>query len=1813
MSAEQLQRLSDQVQMLTTELAAQRLELDAAKTALEQQTQTATAALTVAQTAVAQLGQSETKKKTLNPKLVNPPDPFQGTDADWERYKFGFVTWIGTVDPSYPDLLKKAESEKDEVAAVELSEGDEQLSTNLFAILVGQCQHGEIPAMAMLVPDRNGLELWRRMYARFEPENKHKPFAWLRALSNPTFPTKESLWQRGLEEWEGEIAKYEREYGKSFDEDLKLAILSEVAPKALAPQIAMNSASLTSYKSMREFVVQYLKSKNLWKRTAGTTFGSAAASSTPGATNSGPVPMDVGALDGQDQAGKSKGKTTAQKGNQNSKGGKKGGAKGDGKGKEKGKGNEPNKKQQGKGAHCAICGPEKGKNHTTEECYFNARSNPKGDSKGGKKGSRNTSTVNAVDGAYDDASVPSMLTTLQQQVDALKQAAAGQSASQTTAPASQKKTHQGAVTAHSADMCFAVCHSPAKAVEIDDPSEQVVSHPPVPALVHVAGVAAQTSAKYIMVDSGATTSCANKMVFPEAPVDTSKKKDLWAINGTPIQHEGEQLAQTAIAANTASGEPFWIPATFRMEVTDAMEPVMAFCRILDEADCDMHFYRSSSGKTACIQTPDGHTIDLPRFGARFYLPYQDRPPNMPAPQFVAAMDEHEHDQNKHGHEQSEDEEGEGDMELSDLVDGQPLDPIGPQPLPEPETPTDEQRAKHDLTHADFAAWCPHCVAGKAPEDKHARKDKHEDQEVPVIQLDYQFFSRDGELVEEESRAATVLTGTDTSSGYPFMIFVPRKGVDTYVVKSLMVWINRLGYKKVIVQHDSEEALRALVEQVQQKLGADKVQVRASPPYSHQSQGGAENTNRLMAGMLRTWLSALRAKYPDADQPLDINHNVIPWLCRWIAFVWARYHIKHDRVTAFKIVTGREYTSPIVQFGEVVMGKVPNVKAIAKSQPRWFKGLFVGRAEADDSAVLLTHAGAFSVRSIRRLPSPDQHDVEYLDSACGLPWALTNGTRTKIRTESSKVIPMLPPPTGSDEATSDNSSESSPSSSSGAPGPTNSEQRPVMMMPTRVSSTPGADPIEEPRSPSYAPTTPMLTPQSFEEVTVQGMTPPSNGDPLAMTPPGSPEEIPLSNPGNQVTQSENTGATAVAVPLPKRELGGDDPSPTKVPRIEVQENRAPSQPGPGSESPTKIQRIGTITAALEQIQDWARNGQWENRIASVLDLLDTQLDPKEVEKARDVQMATLVEKEFAIPKLRRELPRQSKLFHFKWVDEIKRGAYRSRFTCADMKRKYTREELAEETNTFAPTPYEESHVLLELKCLQNGWNTRSADVRCAYLLGRDSGDSAGNPVHIRVPPEYQPYFQAWLRQQPPEVQSKFDGVDLFKDVVLELVGNLYGRRPAGNNYRKEFEHVVTEKMATKGYQFQRGKRDPTVYTCARTGATILHHVDDLRVGAADADLEFLLSKQGLGEFLDMKVGKVETPGTKVNVLGRTKVRTQDAFFTLPEEKHRENILTLLDLWHAKPSRVAGMKIPRTEDNTKPVDEQRAVLYPKCVGSAIYLSIDRRDVRYEVKELARHMRDPREVDWENLLTLGRYLLHRPTLARIVTLNPESKASGILTVDGFTDSDWAGCLDTRRSSDCSLVIVGGSVVIAHPQTQPGLPATSSGEAETRALSRGARDVMFIKQLGEEDFNLKMAMPRAWTDASTALQTAKRLGAGSRMRHIDVAALYVQELVYQKQLKVGKVAGTANPSNCLTKHLNAKLKDECLQDLGMVDITNSDWHPLIEAAEQIELVAALLSQRPKSKANTPWKPNFAIAADAFQICILQSLTRPSSGIALE
>ena len=67
------------------------------------------------------------------------------------------------------------------------------------------------------------------------------------------------------------------------------------------------------------------------------------------------------------------------------------------------------------------------------------------------------------------------------------------------------------------------------------------------------------------------------------------------------------------------------------------------------------------------------------------------------------------------------------------------------------------------------------VEGKAREDPHRRREPAEDPVVPLITMDYQFYSRDGKEADEEASLATVLNLTDRATAWTLSIPVAHKG------------------------------------------------------------------------------------------------------------------------------------------------------------------------------------------------------------------------------------------------------------------------------------------------------------------------------------------------------------------------------------------------------------------------------------------------------------------------------------------------------------------------------------------------------------------------------------------------------------------------------------------------------------------------------------------------------------------------------------------------------------------------------------------------------------------------------------------------------------------------------------------------------------------------------------------------------------------------------------------------------------------------------------------------------------------------------
>ena len=87
---------------------------------------------------------------------------------------------------------------------------------------------------------------------------------------------------------------------------------------------------------------------------------------------------------------------------------------------------------------------------------------------------------------------------------------------------------------------------------------------------------------------------------------------------------------------------------------------------------------------------------------------------------------------------------------------------------------------------------------------------------------------------------------------------------------------------------------------------------------------------------------------------------------------------------------------------------------------------------------------------------------------------------------------------------------------------------------------------------------------------------------------------------------------------------------------------------------------------------------------------------------------------------------------------------------------------------------------------------------------------------------------------------------------------------------------------------------------------------------------------------------------------------------------------------------------------------ATRYRAIAARCNYLSIDRPDLQFAVKELCREMAKPTEQSWSKLTRVGQYIKGRPRVVWSYEWQDEATVA-----DVFSDANWAGCKRTRKST--------------------------------------------------------------------------------------------------------------------------------------------------------------------------------------------------------
>lgn len=183
---------------------------------------------------------------------------------------------------------------------------------------------------------------------------------------------------------------------------------------------------------------------------------------------------------------------------------------------------------------------------------------------------------------------------------------------------------------------------------------------------------------------------------------------------------------------------------------------------------------------------------------------------------------------------------------------------------------------------------------------------------------------------------------------------------------------------------------------------------------------------------------------------------------------------------------------------------------------------------------------------------------------------------------------------------------------------------------------------------------------------------------------------------------------------------------------------------------------------------------------------------------------------------------------------------------------------------------------------------------------------------------------------------------------------------------------------------------------------------------------------------------------------------------------------------------------------------AVPFRQAVGSLMYLMVATRpDIAFAVGKIAQHSNNPKEIHWKALKRIFRYL--RGTKDLGITYGNTSK----FEVLGYSDSDWAGCSESRKSTEGYVFLIAGGAVSWRSKRQT-VVATSSCEAEYIASTSAAKEALWMKQLISDLIGHDKTGPiPIHVENNGSIYTANNSGISQRNKQKNVKYHFIRECI--------------------------------------------------------------------------------------------------------
>lgn len=203
------------------------------------------------------------------------------------------------------------------------------------------------------------------------------------------------------------------------------------------------------------------------------------------------------------------------------------------------------------------------------------------------------------------------------------------------------------------------------------------------------------------------------------------------------------------------------------------------------------------------------------------------------------------------------------------------------------------------------------------------------------------------------------------------------------------------------------------------------------------------------------------------------------------------------------------------------------------------------------------------------------------------------------------------------------------------------------------------------------------------------------------------------------------------------------------------------------------------------------------------------------------------------------------------------------------------------------------------------------------------------------------------------------------------------------------------------------------------------------------------------------------------------------------------------------------------------------YRHLFGSLMYLAIATRpDISYAIGNVSRYMEKPT-------------VAHEKALKRILKYVAGTKSHGILfkrngshRLCGFSDADYAGDVDTRKSTSGYAFLYNDSIISWRSSLQKCV-SISTTESEYVSASEAVKEMVWLRRLYDELLPNQGAETSFYMDNMSAIRLVKNPEFHRRTKHIDVRYHFIREKFNDGLFKLEHVPTDEMIADIFTKAL--------------------------------------------------------------------------------